>query len=598
MRTKDGGDMIRKMVRTLTQGLLLRSGVFYFRMDVKIADNKYKSIRRSLHTTNVYTAIKRLNYMKRLINTFNTLTPEEQTEFIKFYTGGEETLTEEEQKELENGDTSSIICTAFDTWMARKADGGKLMDAIVNKSYEFEIADIGFPDSVRERLMAKRDAAQDVMDAQYLMSIRKQLNPEEEQEYNDIMEMAKNSKLRDKSWEKYKERITPKPKIEPTVIYATQPQTTAYQESPKPQTPHKIGEMVEFMFEISQVKPETRKNKEYDIKNMLASVNLNLDDDYLELNNPEVITKICEWVKARKSIGGKDISNKRKNKQLGVLRELVKAANRKEPSQYMLTELTNRILDLRKESKGQTREYYPFSDAQVADIFDPRHDFFKDNPEQFLACLISLFTGARTNAATTLQFGDITQEDGVDVIGFFENDDRKRLKNEATERYVPIAKQLLDWGFVDMIRERQKKIGAKNTDFIFARTQHDVSDPSKKFMTSFFDSFMRKKLNIVSTGRKIYSFHSFRKTISNKLKVLGIEKTLINDICGWEGEGTMEKNYSIHQLKELKTCTDKIEYPEDILHLEYWKTVIPKLYLDRKDAPLCPEKRRPSKKIK
>ncbi|MBQ6027254.1 MAG: hypothetical protein IJL21_01740, partial [Alphaproteobacteria bacterium] len=199
-------------------------------MDVKIADNKYKSIRRSLHTTNVYTAIKRLNYMKRLINTFNTLTPEEQTEFIKFYTGGEETLTEEEQKELENGDTSSIICTAFDTWMARKADGGKLMDAIVNKSYEFEIADIGFPDSVRERLMAKRDAAQDVMDAQYLMSIRKQLNPAEEQEYNDIMEMAKNSKLRDKSWEKYKERITPKPKIEPTVIYATQPQTTAYQE--------------------------------------------------------------------------------------------------------------------------------------------------------------------------------------------------------------------------------------------------------------------------------------------------------------------------------------------------------------------------------
>ncbi len=107
------------MVRNLTHGLLLRSGVFYFRMDVQIAKNKYKSIRRSLHTTNLYTAIERLNHMKRLINTFNTLTQKEQAEFIKFYTGGKETITEEEQKELENGDTSSIIYTAFDAWMAK-----------------------------------------------------------------------------------------------------------------------------------------------------------------------------------------------------------------------------------------------------------------------------------------------------------------------------------------------------------------------------------------------------------------------------------------------------------------------------------------------
>ena len=580
--------MIRKLVRNLTQGLLLRSGVFYFRMDVKLSNNKYKSIRRSLHTTNVYTAIKRLNYMKHLINTFNELEPEEQAEFIKFYTGGEETLTDEERRELETGDTSSIICTAFDAWVAKKSDGGKLIDTFVKKAYEFEIADSGYPDSAHERMVAKRNAAQDVVDSVYLMSIRKQLNPAEEQEYNDTLEMAENSKLRDKSWEGYKARTTPKKVPAPTVIFANQPQpTTAHQEPAKPETPHKISEMVEFMFEMSQVKPGTRQNQEYDIKNLLASVNLSLDDDYSKMNDPAVINKICEWVKGRKNTDGRDISNRRKNKQLGILVALVKAANRKEPSQYKLTELTNHILFLRRESKGQTKEYHPFSDSQLADIFDPKHDFFQKNPEQFLACLIALFTGARTNAATTLQFGDITKEDGIDVIGFFENDKRKHLKNDATERYVPIAKQLMDWGFVDMIRERQKKIGAKDTDFIFARTQHDISgDPAKKFMTPFFDKFMRGKLNIVSAGRKIYSFHSFRKTISNKLKGLGIEKTVINDICGWEGEGTMETNYSIHQLKELKVAADKIVYLEELLHLEEWKKIIPQLYLDRKDAPL------------
>ena len=593
MRTKDGGDMIRKMVRTLTQGLLLRSGVFYFRMDVKIADNKYKSIRRSLHTTNVYTAIKRLNYMKRLINTFNTLTPEEQTEFIKFYTGGEETLTEEEQKELENGDTSSIICTAFDTWMARKADGGKLMDAIVNKSYEFEIADIGFPDSVRERLMAKRDAAQDVMDAQYLMSIRKQLNPAEEQEYNDIMEMAKNSKLRDKSWEKYKERITPKPKIEPTVIYATQPQTTAYQEPPKPQIPHTIREIMQYMFQVSRIKEGTKKNHEYDIKNMLASVNLNLDDDYSKLNDQDVIKKICEWINGRKSKTGADISNRRKNKQLGILTALVKAANRKEPSQYNDAELTRYIIPLRTETKGQSKAYYPFSDAQLADIFDPKHDFFKKNPELFMACLIALFSGARNNAAITLQFADITKEANLDVLAFFENNNRKHLKNDATERYVPIPQQLLDWGFVDLIRERQKKIGAKDTDFIFARTQHDISgDPAKKFMEKFHNDFLRDELKILSTGRKIYSFHSFRDTVSNKMEDCGIGNTMAKKLVGWKSGDMRYTNYSKRDYQEQKVAIDKLVYPEDLLHLEYWKTVIPELYLARKDAPLHPQKKK------
>ena len=55
----------------------------------------------------------------------------------------------------------------------------------------------------------------------------------------------------------------------------------------------------------------------------------------------------------------------------------------------------------------------------------------------------------------------------------------------------------------------------------------------------------------------------------------------------------METNYSIHQLKELKVAADKIVYPEDLLHLEEWKKIIPQLYLDRKDAPLKRQKQIP-----
>ena len=341
-----------------------------------------------------------------------------------------------------------------------------------------------------------------------------------------------------------------------------------------------------YMFEVSQIKPETCKSQEYDIKSMIGSVGISLEDDYSKLNDHNVIQKICDWIRYRINKNGEPISNKRKNKQFGILRSLITAANRKEPTQYKLAELTNCILFLRKETKGNSKEYQPFSDAQLSEIFDPSNDFFKKNPEQFLACLIALFSGARTNAAVSLQFGDITKESDIDVFAFFENHPRKHLKSDATERYLPIAKQLLDFGFVDMIRERQKKIGAKDTDFIFARTQHDLSgDPADKFMTPFLH-FIRKRLNIVSNGRKIYAFHSFRDTVSNKMADCGIDDTMAHKLVGWKGGDIRYTHYTKRDQNEWKAAIDKLEYPEEVLHLNMWKEIIPELYLARKDAQI------------
>ena len=157
-------------------------------------------------------------------------------------------------------------------------------------------------------------------------------------------------------------------------------------------------------------------------------------------------------------------------------------------------------------------------------------------------------------------------------------DGKKQLKNDASVRKVPIAKQLLDWGFVDMIQRRKQKTNAKDDDFIFSKTATYTS-PSANFMKDFSD-FVFKVTNIDTKHKKSYSFHSFRKMVSNKLKALGIEKTIINSICGWDGEGTMEQDYSIHYLEELKPEVDKIEYPENILHLEKWKNTIQDLYIN------------------
>ena len=290
--------MIRKLVRNFTRGLLLRNGIFYFRMDIKVSGNKYKSIRRSLHTADFHTAIQKAEQMKRLVRAFSELSSEEQADFIRFYTRDNTHLTEEEKRDLEINDGISIISIAFDVWQAKRADGGELIDRYIKKSLEFDLADRGYMDSAFERMKAKRSAGRDVIDAMCLMHTRKKFYPEEEQDYEETLKMAENSCLHDMSWEEYKARQAGI--IAPRTPLSIQPQQIAYQEPPKPQNKHTIGEIMRYMFQVSQIKSETQKSQEYDVQNMVASVGLGLEDDFSELNDQGTINKICTWVKERR----------------------------------------------------------------------------------------------------------------------------------------------------------------------------------------------------------------------------------------------------------------------------------------------------------
>ena len=62
-------------------------------------------------------------------------------------------------------------------------------------------------------------------------------------------------------------------------------------------------------------------------------------------------------------------------------------------------------------------------------------------------CQGAFFTGARANSALTLQYDDVLVKDGIDSIYFRENHKIKQLKNEASERIVPVHPQLLAAGF-------------------------------------------------------------------------------------------------------------------------------------------------------
>ena len=95
----------------------------------------------------------------------------------------------------------------------------------------------------------------------------------------------------------------------------------------------------------------------------------------------------------------------------------------------------------------------PNTTYTIRKVFDAM--LLKENPDCFWLCMIGLFTGARANVAMTLQYQDLVDENGLACLYFRSNHPVKNLKNEASERKVPIHKQLLDVGFVDYVKRKQ-----------------------------------------------------------------------------------------------------------------------------------------------
>ena len=205
----------------------------------------------------------------------------------------------------------------------------------------------------------------------------------------------------------------------------------------------------------------------------------------------------------------------------------------------------------------------------------PKYDYFQKNPDEFWACMIALFTGARINAAITLQYKDIFIQDGIPCIQFRSDHPIKKLKNDASERLVPIHRQLLDLGFVDYINRQKTRLKAKDTDFIIKKCQTKSGEYNNKFFTRELSPFFMD-IKVKTGNNDGFDFHSFRKNLSIALQDSGVGATYINDIIGWEGKTTMEQSYSNHTLAQIKNEMQKFSY--DFLKPSFakWKTIMAK----------------------
>ncbi len=330
---------------------------------------------------------------------------------------------------------------------------------------------------------------------------------------------------------------------------------------------HTVGEILTSMVKTANNEKAESDRKYPAIKKLIQDVGLGLDSDYMDFYKPEIMHKIGDSVRNMPNV-----KSGTQRKYIQYVIQLIKHAHILEPDTYK-ENLIQILPKFEKTPKSQQKPHMPYTDDQLSEMFDPKHDFFKKNPDQFWTAMIALFTGSRQNAAMTLQYGDVLKKDGLDCIHFTENHSIKHLKTEASERIVPIAQQFLNLGFVEYVRNRQAKLKAADTDFIFPKCQTSGGQENNKFATRGILKFL-SDIDIKDKNGDKQDFHSFRKNASLRLQKVGVLPTFINDIIGWEGKSTMEQSYSNHRLPEIKEQVDKLNYDFLQPHFDKWKEIM------------------------
>jgi len=510
--------------------LWLRNNIFYCRMELPRIAGKRRYKRISLHTNNYYEARTLMNEQQELLNNIN--------ELRRLY------------KQLSFADSTGVDFPFFDD----------------SPSHDLPIGNFGLGNSSFLRKISKYNSKNLL---ERIWGLFKKLEPQEKQLPDDVQKMVITIRAsKDVFNQKINITIEPNSENQPVIQSILTQTSTAVVNNPTPK--HTIQEILDAMLLKANNKKASNIRKKNIVIKLLSEVGLSPKDDYSKLHDIKVIDRISSNIS-----NIKDIKNGGKKTRLACIKELVTCACNMEPDIFSTKVIAN-LPRIKKDNPRTAKVHLPYEKDQLLHIFDPTHPFFKQNPDCFWVCMIGLFTGARANAALTLQYDDIINENGLDCIHFQSNHKAKQLKNQASERKVPIHHQLLDLGFLDYVKRKKAKRKATGTDFIFDDAVSKKSQEyNNKYIMRTINPFL-KEIGIKQQNHDGYDFHSFRKTVSIALQDARIPNSYINSIIGWEGKGTMEESYSNHTLSKIKEKLDTLEYDFLKPHFAKWKKFMSK----------------------
>jgi integrase len=214
-------------------------------------------------------------------------------------------------------------------------------------------------------------------------------------------------------------------------------------------------------------------------------------------------------------------------------------------------------LRVKKQRGDKRQKRSPFTDAELTAIFDSPH-FIQQRtkrPERFWLPLCLLWSGGRREELAQLYLDDVHQEKGVWVFDIRANEVRGQgLKNEASERMVPVHSRLIELGFL-MYVEHTRATGAVR---LFPKLKHGANgygDAVGKFFARHL-----KQLGIVDPSKVL---HSLRHTAITRLHSRGVPQNIAEALVG-HAANTVHGSVYLHRnalpMKLLKDGIERLDF--------------------------------------
>ena len=215
--------------------------------------------------------------------------------------------------------------------------------------------------------------------------------------------------------------------------------------------------------------------------------------------------------------------------------------------------LSNPATDLQVKIKSRPDEdKQEMSSDDLTKLFDldVLSTFKEKYPARFWTPLIALYAGCRLEEACQLHLEDLRKEDGVWVFDLNAKGDKKKLKNMASSRLVPIHKKLIEFGLLEYV-------DSVSGERLFPELHNRQHGNYGHSVSRWFSTYCQKCG--VEKGK---SFHSLRHTFITHLKHKMIDETMLKEVVGHavQGEtyGRYGKRYPADLL--LREVIEKIDY--------------------------------------
>lgn len=174
-----------------------------------------------------------------------------------------------------------------------------------------------------------------------------------------------------------------------------------------------------------------------------------------------------------------------------------------------------------------SEERLPLDDADIVAYFATLDAKKGLQPFERWVPRILAYTGCRLGEAVQLTTADFKQVQGIWVVDINDDTAAKRLKTPSSRRLVPLHPRLVELGLLD-------HVGTRPAGFLWPEQIRVAASPARSNVDKIQKrlAYAFRKAGI-SDPRKTAA-HSFRHTVSQRLKSLRVEDYVIAELLGHE----------------------------------------------------------------